>query len=113
MASIRFGLAGILSASLTAFAAAASIRTPHRNADTRGTPKLAEIPPFITAQDDPIVLSSTTGKPGILVLDYGVETEGIPTFEVVTATGNTSTFEMTYAETEAALALYMVRSQTW
>jgi len=64
---------------------------------------------LVKAQDGPIRLSATKDTPGILVLDYGVESEGIPEFEVVSASGDTSAFEMTYSETEAALGLYMVR----
>lgn len=61
------------------------------------------------AQNGPIVLSAIKDAPGILVLDYGVETEGIPEFEVVSASGDTSVFEITYSETKAALDRYMVR----
>jgi len=65
--------------------------------------------PFVTAQNKPIALSSTGAEPAILILDYGVETEGIPAFDVVSAVGDTSVFEATYSETKAALDLYMVR----
>ncbi len=66
--------------------------------------------PLITAQDEPIVLSSTTPDGGILVLDYGASVEGIPSFEVASATGDTTVFEITYSETKAGLDSYMVRS---
>jgi hypothetical protein len=92
----------LISLGLSAITGAAVTRThPH--------PPRADAP-LITAHDGPIVLSSTTIGGGILVLDYGAEVEGIPAFEVVSATGDTSVFEMTYSETKAALSLYMVRS---
>ncbi|KAH7020719.1 glycoside hydrolase family 78 protein [Microdochium trichocladiopsis] len=62
---------------------------------------------LIKAQDGRIVLSATMDAPGILILDYSVETEGIPEFEVVSASGDTSVFQITYSESEAALGRYM------
>ncbi|KAK4205487.1 glycoside hydrolase [Triangularia verruculosa] len=98
---------GLISVSLSAIAGAAVIRAPGHDADVQRLHRLAADPVLATAQDDPIVLSSTAAEPGILVLDYGVETEGIPSLEVVSATGDTSVFEITYSETRAALSLYM------
>lgn len=92
---------GLISLGLSAIAAAAVTRThlhPPR-ADASLT----------TARDGPIVLSSTTAEGGILVLDYGANVEGIPSFEVMSATGDTQVFEITYSETKAGLDLYMVR----
>lgn len=65
--------------------------------------------PLVSVQDGPIRLTATVGAPAVYVLDYGVESEGIPSFEVVDASGDTSVFEITYSETEAALGRYMVR----
>ncbi|KAK3307726.1 glycoside hydrolase family 78 protein [Chaetomium strumarium] len=98
-ASTRHVMIRLLSLSLAAIASAAVTRKhPHLpRADAA----------FHTAHDGPIVLSSTATEPGVFVLDYGVEVEGIPAFEVVSATGDTSMFEITYSETKAALDLYM------
>jgi hypothetical protein len=60
------------------------------------------------AQDGPITLVATATEPGIIVLDFGVETEGIPSFDVVEMTGHEAVLEVTYSETSAALNLYMV-----
>ncbi|CCF32774.1 alpha-L-rhamnosidase [Colletotrichum higginsianum] len=43
----------------------------------------------------------------IVVLDYGRNVEGYPTFEVVSTAGDTSGFEISYAESKASLGLYM------
>ncbi|KAK1984924.1 alpha-L-rhamnosidase [Colletotrichum cereale] len=43
----------------------------------------------------------------IVVIDYGQNAEGHPIFEVVSVSGNTSGFEISYAESRAALDLYM------
>ncbi|KAI4614875.1 hypothetical protein J4E80_006379 [Alternaria sp. BMP 0032] len=48
-------------------------------------------------------LKGTTTAPGVVVLDYGANVEGHPTFEVLSATGDTSGLEITYSETRAVL----------
>ncbi|OAG06153.1 alpha-L-rhamnosidase [Paraphaeosphaeria sporulosa] len=48
-------------------------------------------------------IKGTTTAPGVIVLDYGRDVEGHPTFEVVSATGDTSCLEITYSETETVL----------
>lgn len=46
---------------------------------------------------------------GVVVLDYGANVEGLPTFQVVSASGDTSRLEITYGETKAVLdSSYMV-----
>ena len=92
---------GLISLGLSAVAAAAVTRTQLH-------PPRADAS-LITAQDGPIVLSSTTTQGGIVVLDYGANVEGIPSFEVIHATGDTGVFEITYSESKAGLDLYMVR----
>ncbi|RYC91404.1 hypothetical protein BFJ63_vAg5703 [Fusarium oxysporum f. sp. narcissi] len=53
-----------------------------------------------------VSLSSDGKKPDIMILDYGENVEGHPTFEVVSASGDTSTFELTYAESKFAFSNY-------
>lgn len=62
----------------------------------------------IYANHDTITLSSNGSKADIVVLDYGYSVEGHPTFEVVSRSGDTSGFELTFAESKAALNSYMV-----
>lgn len=64
---------------------------------------------FITLSEDVIVLDSTSDGPAIRTLDYGRSVDGIPAFEVLSAEGDTSVFEITYGESSAALKTYMVR----
>jgi hypothetical protein len=91
---------GLISLGLPAIATAAVTQTHLHPPQTDAS--------LITAQDGPIVLSSTTTEGGILVLDYGANVEGIPSFEVIHATGDTRVFEITYSESKAGLDLYMV-----
>ncbi|KAK7912278.1 hypothetical protein PG985_014759, partial [Apiospora marii] len=63
---------------------------------------------FHMISDEVITLDSmSSSAPAIRTLDYGHSVEGIPAFEVLSAEGDTSAFEMTYAESEAALGMYM------
>lgn len=64
---------------------------------------------LITSTNKITVLTAKAGEPAIVTLDYGRAIEGIPTFEVVSIEGDTSVFEITYAESPAALSIYMVR----
>ncbi|KAH6855350.1 Six-hairpin glycosidase-like protein [Chaetomium sp. MPI-CAGE-AT-0009] len=89
----------LVSLGLAAIASAAVTQTrPH---SLRADPRL------ITAQDGPIVLSSSTKEGAIRVLDYGANVEGIPSFEVVSATGEAPVLEITYSESKAGLDSYM------
>lgn len=46
----------------------------------------------------------------MIVLDYGANVEGLPIFQVLPATGNTSGLEITYSESREVLdSFYMVR----
>lgn len=63
---------------------------------------------FHTISNEVITLESLSSAPAIRTLDYGRSIEGIPAFEVLSAEGDTSAFEMTYAESKVALGIYMV-----
>lgn len=63
---------------------------------------------LITTTNETTVLASASA-PRIVTLDYGHAVEGIPSFEVVSVDGDASAFEVTYAESLAALSSYMVR----
>ena len=52
--------------------------------------------------------ASATGS--VIILDYGHEVEGIPSFEVLSHQGDTSLFEISYAESLASFSQYMVCS---
>ncbi|KAL2836301.1 Six-hairpin glycosidase [Aspergillus pseudoustus] len=54
-----------------------------------------------------ITLSSDGETPSIIILDYGRNVEGFATFEVAGRAGDTSNFEMSYAEPWLALDDYM------
>ncbi|KAK9847347.1 hypothetical protein MYU51_019557 [Penicillium brevicompactum] len=54
-----------------------------------------------------VSLSSNGSSPDTLILDYGQNVEGIPTFEVLSMSGDTSRFEITYAESKSSFAYYM------
>lgn len=64
--------------------------------------------PVVYGNDGIINLSSDGSKADIVVLDYGQSVEGHPTFEVLSSTGDTSGFELTFAESKASLNIYMV-----
>lgn len=63
---------------------------------------------FITVSHGVITLDSRSADPAIHTLDYSHSVDGIPAFEVVSAKGDTSVFEITYGESSAALKMYMV-----
>jgi len=64
---------------------------------------------FISGSDDVLVLNANTTS-SIVILDYGHEVEGIPSFEVLSRHGDTSLFEISYAESLASFSQYMVCS---
>ncbi|KAF7954324.1 hypothetical protein EAE96_005451 [Botrytis aclada] len=82
---------------------AAATLTPRQlgvrnNTPTRGAGSFCE--GRITIQSD--------GKtPGIVIIDHGMNVGGLPTFQVVSHSGNTSIFEMTYSESRTLLDDYM------
>lgn len=63
---------------------------------------------FVFAGD--ITLSAEATSPEVLILDFGQNMEGFPTFEVASTLGDTSKFEITFAESKDALGQYMVRA---
>ena len=68
--------------------------------------------PAIFGSNDTITLKGTTTAPGVVVLDYGANVEGHPTFEVLSAAGDTSGLEITYSETKAVLDSFYTVSLT-
>ncbi|KAH6957171.1 Six-hairpin glycosidase-like protein [Fusarium avenaceum] len=61
----------------------------------------------IYGTNETITLSSDGVKADVVVLDYGQNFEGHPTFDVLSTSGDTSGFELTFAESKAALDNYM------
>jgi hypothetical protein len=56
-----------------------------------------------------LTIKGTIAAPGVVVLDYGANVEGHPTFRILSATGDTSGLEITYSETKTVLdRFYMV-----
>lgn len=63
----------------------------------------------ITVNEDHVLKLSSNGvTPSVIILDYGKDVEGYPTFNVTRRSGNTSIFEMSYSETRAMLDSHMV-----
>jgi hypothetical protein len=63
---------------------------------------------FLSGSDDVQILNVNAAS-SIIILDYGHEVEGIPSFEVLSHQGDTSLFEISYAESLASFSQYMVR----
>ncbi|KAI0110934.1 Six-hairpin glycosidase-like protein [Nemania sp. FL0031] len=61
---------------------------------------------LITGTTETITLNSASDS-GVVILDYGHVVEGIPIFDVISVEGDTSVFEITYAESLTALDSYM------
>ncbi|KAH9895455.1 Six-hairpin glycosidase-like protein [Xylariomycetidae sp. FL2044] len=61
---------------------------------------------LITTTPGTTTLTASVDAPAIVVLDYGRSVEGVPSFEVLTRDGDTSIFEITYAESHASLSTY-------
>lgn len=55
-----------------------------------------------------VSLSCNGSSPDTFILDYGQNVEGVPTFEVLSTSGDTSGLEITYAESRPSFAHYMV-----
>jgi len=68
--------------------------------------------PAIFGSNDTTTLKGTAAAPGVIILDYGANVEGHPTFEVLSATGDTSGLEITYSETRAVLDSFYTVSLT-
>ncbi|KAI1843412.1 hypothetical protein JX265_013294 [Neoarthrinium moseri] len=73
----------------------------------REPPSSRDTTEFITSTAEITTLDATTGSSAVVILDYGWSVEGIPAFDVVSVEGDTSTFEITYGESKAALDSYM------
>lgn len=67
---------------------------------------------FITSTSNITTLDAANGSLAVVILDHDWNVDGIPTFEVVSQEGDTSTFEITYAESSAALNTYMVSTRS-
>lgn len=61
------------------------------------------------ASEETITLKSDGITHDVQILDFGGNVEGYPTFEVVSASGDTSAFEVSFAESIYAFEDYMVR----
>jgi hypothetical protein len=64
-------------------------------------------PKFISGSDGVQTLKANATS-SVVILDYGHEVEGIPSFEVLSHQGDTSLFEISYAESLASFSQYMV-----
>ncbi|KAJ8130420.1 hypothetical protein O1611_g3211 [Lasiodiplodia mahajangana] len=98
MASRKFGFLNVILLALSR----AALTSTHRlslahSRDTNG---------LINSTNESIKLDSTNGS-GVVILDYGRVVEGVPTFDIVSVEGDTSVFEITYAESLTALDNYM------
>lgn len=86
----------------------------HKNAQNNASPSESSYsaqPTVIYASDGVQSLNADNGSSAIVILDYGQSVEGIPEFEVLNTTGDTSVFEITYGESRGALDQYMVSVQ--
>ncbi|KAM0271351.1 hypothetical protein ACHAPA_002959 [Fusarium lateritium] len=90
---IRFNLAALL---LRAGLASSAIGSSQAKGDK-----------IIFGTNNTITLSSDGVKAHVVVLDYGQNYEGHPTFEVLSTSGDTSGFELSFAESKTALENYM------
>ncbi|KAF9874327.1 hypothetical protein CkaCkLH20_08310 [Colletotrichum karsti] len=75
---------------------------------SRSVEKTSQNDTFIYASNDTTTLTSNGTAPAIVILDFGRNVEGIPTFEVISASGDTSLFEISFAEARSSLDQYMV-----
>lgn len=62
----------------------------------------------IYATNRTITIKGSRSTPGVIVLDYGANVEGLPTFQVLSATGDTSGLEITYSESREVLDSFYV-----
>ncbi|KAL0780371.1 hypothetical protein CaCOL14_001706 [Colletotrichum acutatum] len=62
---------------------------------------------IVFGSNETTALTSDGTTASIVVLDYGHNVEGFPTFEVISASGDTSSFEISFAESKVALDSYM------
>lgn len=57
----------------------------------------------IYGSDAAVTLQGNSSSHSSIVLDYGANVEGFPTFEVVSVSGDVSGFQIRYSETKAIL----------
>lgn len=57
----------------------------------------------IYATNGTFTIKRSKSTPGVVVLDYGINVEGFPTFQVLSAIGDTSGLEITYSESREVL----------
>jgi hypothetical protein len=62
---------------------------------------------FVSGSDGIQTLNANATN-SVVILDYGHEIEGIPSFEVLSHQGDTSLFEISYAESLTSFSQYMV-----
>lgn len=101
-------IASILFCLLSAVNGRHGSQRPHRaQKSTAGSSTDGTI---ILSSNETTTLTSDGTTASIVVLDYDQSVEGFPTFEVISASGDTSSFEISFAESKAALDSYMVKS---
>lgn len=60
----------------------------------------------IYATNGTFTIKGSKSTPGVIVLDYEANVEGFPTFQVLSAIGDTSGLEITYSESKEVLDNY-------
>jgi len=68
-------------------------RTPNSTNSTNSTN-------IIFGSNGTITLRGNSSSPGVVLLDYGADVEGFPTFEIVSLSGDTSELQICYSETK-------------
>ena len=58
---------------------------------------------IIYGSNDTVTLTGNSTDSNLVLLDYGANVEGFPTFEVVSVTGDVSGFKIRYGETRSVL----------
>ena len=90
-----FGFLFILPLTSLAVAAASCNASDSRHAE------------FISGSAGLQILTGNTTR-SVVIIDHSHEVEGIPSFEIVSHEGDTSLFEISYAESLASFDQYMV-----
>lgn len=65
--------------------------------------KAEQVGDIIYGLNETITLSGSSAVAAVVILDYGANVEGFPTFEVVSVSGDVSGFEIRYSETKGVL----------
>ncbi|PSN58595.1 glycoside hydrolase family 78 protein, partial [Corynespora cassiicola Philippines] len=82
---------------------ATDIRNHQRHNPNQADRHLENSTSVIQGRNGTITLKGRSNSSSTIVLDYGHDVEGFPTFQVVSASGDTSELEITYSETRAIL----------